>query len=147
MQQQAMDNAKEDHSSVIDNPVRGYQHSYFSPHYASRYFGPSEEQLKAIPSYAQRLQLSKERLQQTQPGSMLPPLDSAASIFSSAAQVPKAFMTSSIFDQPYTILESADVKQPDYRIKTATTDNQSKAKSHDTANYDQLKRYLDSTQQ
>ena len=56
-------------------------------------------------------------------------------------------MTPSVFDQPYTILEPAYVKQPDYRIKTATTDNQPKAKQQETANYEQLKRYLDSTQQ
>jgi hypothetical protein len=79
---------------------------------------------------------------------MLPPLDSAASVISSAAsQIPTAFMTPSVFDQPYTILEPAYVKQPDYRIKTATTDNQPKAKQQETANYEQLKRYLDSTQQ
>ena len=83
----------------------------------------------------------------TQPGSMLPRLDSAASVFSSAAaQIPTAFMTSSIFDQPYTILEPAGVQLPDYRIKPPA-DNQPKAKSQESANYDQLKRYLDSTHQ
>ena len=130
MQRQPLDMAKEDHSSVTDNPVRGYQQPYSLP----------------LADASQR-QVSKERLQQTQSESMLPPLDNAAILSSAAAQIPTAFVTSSIFDQPYTTLEPAYVKQPDFRIKTTTPDNQPKTKSQETANYDQLKRYLDSTQQ
>ena len=85
--------------------------------------------------------------------SMLPRLDSASILSGAAAKVPTAFMSSSIFDQPYTNPGRSDVQTTNYHIKTTTKDKQSKSRPssptgnlQSNANYDQLKRYLDSTQ-